>query len=91
MQKIFFTQAAFQLHVQSQNYMLKIIQLHMSKVINKDNRMTSMNLAQLFFELLLAHFNVCMDDSNANLPAAFRICFDGSHCSAPICNPCPNL
>ena len=82
-QKIFFTYAALQLHVQSKNYLLKIIQLHMSKVINKDNRMTSMNVAQFPFLLILnffqAHFNVCVSDTSVNLPAAFRICFDGSH------------
>ena len=62
-----------QWHVQSQNYMHKIIKLYASKVSNKDSRMTSVNLTQLPFLLILnffqAHFNVFIGDSNVTLIA----------------------
>ena len=60
-----------QWHVQSQNYMHKIIKLYVSKVSNKDGRMTSVNLTQLPFLLILnfflAPFNVFIGDSNLTL------------------------
>ena len=68
-QKIFFTHAALDLHAQSKDY-FQIIQLHISKVINKDGRMTSINVVQfpflLIFSFFQAHFNVCVGDANVD-------------------------
>ena len=68
--------------------MHKIIKLYVSKVSNKDSRMTLVNLTQLPFLLILnffqVHFNVFIGDSNVTLIAdplpltAFKKSFYGT-------------